>query len=325
MNNRIFSYTAANALPIKIFKNIEVVYGLNRGQIRPYHVQLIPTNRCNLNCSFCSCKNRSKSDELSIEQITALLQELYAFGCRAITITGGGEPLLHPRINDIIEMCGALGIKIGLVTNGVALTNLHRKAAHRLTWCRISCSDELKLSAARQLIISDAVDHSPAVDWAFSYVVGEKFDPDNLAEYIAFANKKKFSHVRVVSDLIDLDNCPEMEQIKAKVKELVDDSLVIYQGRKNYQAGHKDCYISLLKPVIGADGYIYPCCGAQYAHQEQTLDLSHDMRMGHIKDIRSIYFDQKVFNGSKCFRCYYRLYNDMLGNMIDKTKHVEFV
>lgn len=320
MDNKTISFTAANSIPVKIFKNRMLVDDLNDGYIPPIHVQLIPTNKCNLNCSFCSCKKRNKTEELTLEQIERLCRDLKKMGCEAATITGGGEPLMHKDIKQILNIIYDHGIKIGLVSNGLMLNKLTSKDFDKITWCRVSCADE---RAFNKDSIEDAVEMGNNVDWAFSYVVGQKFNPENLNKYIDFANKHDFTHVRVVSDLLDLSNVSGMDEIKRAV--IVDDSRVIYQGRKSFDPGQKGCRISLLKPVIGADGFIYPCCGVQYAHQSEDLDNPESMRMGRIEDIVDIYKKQKFFNGLQCYRCYYKNYNDILGQMVGKMEHLEFV
>jgi MoaA/NifB/PqqE/SkfB family radical SAM enzyme len=322
MDYKTNSFTAANALPIKIFKNAELVESLNKKFIPPIHVQFIPTNRCNLNCSFCSCKKRNKTEELPLNEIIGLISTLKKLGCKAVTITGGGEPLMHPQISEIINAFYSNNIKIGLVTNGLLLHRLSFEDLSKIHWCRVSCCDERRFEPSKN-ILEVTVQCGRNVDWAFSYVVSKNFDPKNLEKYILFANEHNFTHVRVVSDLCDLDECPDMEIIRAHIT--TDDRLVIYQGRKQYDPGQKKCWISLLKPVIGADGEIYPCCGVQYAHQEQDLDLPQSMCMGTIGDIESIYNKQTPFEGSVCARCYYKNYNDILDQMIVPTEHMEFV
>lgn len=320
MDNKTISFTAANSIPVKMFKNTELIDDLNEKYIPPIHVQLIPTNKCNLNCSFCSCKKRNKTEELTLWQIESLCQDLERLGCKAATVTGGGEPLMHKDIQKILCCLNDHDIKIGLVTNGLLLNKLTTDDFEKITWCRISCADE---RAFNKDPIEDAILKGEEVDWAFSYVVGKNFNPANLNKYIAFANKYNFTHVRVVSDLLDLSNVSDMDKIKRAVT--VDDSRVIYQGRKNFDHGQKDCRISLLKPVIGADGFIYPCCGVQYAHQYEDLDNPESMRMGRIEDIVNIYKNQKFFNGLQCYRCYYKNYNDILGQMVGEMEHLEFV
>jgi organic radical activating enzyme len=267
-------------------------------------------------------KKRDKTLELSLSDIEFLCGDLQKLGCKSMTITGGGEPLMHPDIIKIFEVAVSYGIKIGLVTNGLLLHKLSKSALDRLTWCRISCADERSFDQSRE-IIDVAMCLGDRVDWAFSYVIGKNYDADNLNKYVKFANDHNFTHVRVVSDLCDLNNCLSMDEIKSSIHE--DDHLVIYQGRKEYDAGQERCWISLLKPLIGADGFIYPCRGVQYAHEVEDLDNPESVRMGRMENILDIYHKQIPFDGSKCHRCYYKNYNDILSQMMDKTNHLEFV
>ena len=113
-----------------------------------------------------------------------------------------------------------------------------------------------------------------------------------------------------------------MDEVKRNIK--VDDSKVIYQGRKDSTRGTKDCYISLLKPVIGPEG-IFPCCGSQYSIQGQPRDMVNKMKMGDIKDLAEILDNQKHFDGSVCDTCYYSQYNESLSKLKNKPKHINFI
>ena len=46
------SYTAADNLPIKLIRDETVRKGIEQGKILPIHPQVIPTNKCNMKCSF---------------------------------------------------------------------------------------------------------------------------------------------------------------------------------------------------------------------------------------------------------------------------------
>jgi len=325
MDSRISSYTAANAIPWKLFHHPWILEQLQGGYVQPTHIQLIPTNRCNLNCSFCSCANRSGGDELSFEQAGDIVGRFSRMGAIAVTITGGGEPLLHERINDIIVLCRMLGLEVGLVSNGLESGRLSESALAALAWVRFSCSDELPLERV-EAAIENVVSRGPKVDFAFSYVLTRTFNPDNAARYIEAANRMKFTHMRMVSDLTDLGRVADMGSVRRTILERgVDDSRVIYQGRKEYTPGAKECWISLLKPVVSADGYLFPCCGAQYAEAEETLDLATSMRMGRSEDIEKIWKDRRPFDGSRCVRCYYAAYNEALEAMLMEIRHTEFI
>lgn len=318
MNN--YSYTSADSVPIKLLKNRGFLSGIKRDFIQPVHIQFCPTNKCNLKCGFCSCSQVDKDKEMSFEKCVGLINSFVKLDCQSVTITGGGEPLMHKDINKIISEFKRRGIEIGLVTNGTLLARLNQESLGSITWCRISCSDERKLNAK----IQETIQEASKIDWAFSYVVTSEYKVENLKEHIEFANKNDFSHVRVVSDLIDLDSVPSMQHIKDSTWR-TDTSRVIYQERKGYSRGAKKCLISLLKPIISADGGIYPCCGVQYAKNNQSYDFPESMRMGDTSLINTIWQEQVGFDGSKCIRCYYDNYNQVLEGLLSDIKHLEFV
>lgn len=325
MDNRTVSFTAANAVPYKIFKNRALTDSLYKGRIIPIHIQLNPTNRCNLNCSFCSCKNRNEKLELEFTEVKELVKALGRLGTQAVTITGGGEPLMHKDINGMIHYFSSNRIRVGLVTNGYLLRKLSFYTLANTTWCRISCNDEIEFNKKHKYEITQALTKGGNVDWAFSYVLSDKPNVNSIASYVEFANSNDFTHIRIVSDLLDLDNVYEMAKLEGELVQAgIDNSKVIFQGRKLYTKGQEDCYISLLKPNIGADGYLYPCCGVQYALEEPGLDYEKCMRMGHMRDIEKIYEEQKWFNGRVCKKCYYGNYNDALSAMMRETQHKEF-
>ena len=229
---------------------------------------------------------------------------------------------MHPKINEMLSYAGSKGIQSGLVTNGLLLNRLEHH--NNLTWCRISSSDDRKF-VEYITPVDYAQKINPKTDFAFSYVLTKNPNYDLIGKLINFANENNFTHVRIVSDLCDLDNVPSMNKIKARLKyDNIDDGKVIYQGRKDSTKGTKDCYISLMKPIIAPEG-LFGCCGIQYAIHGQPRDMIDKLKMGEIKDLANIIDEQKYFNGSICDVCYYNQYNDALKKLLDKPEHLEFV
>jgi len=320
---QIEAYTAADTFPLKVLLNDVIV----DGRIKPYHIQLYPTNLCNLNCSFCSCANRNKKDVLSLNTIKTIFDKAVICGCKAVTISGGGEPLLHPNINEIIKYIGSLGISVGLVTNGLSFYNIDPFVLNTyVTWCRISHSDTRKWDSKYKRILVDIIMSCREVDWSFSYVVTADVSYEKIASVIQFANQYNFTHVRLVTDLLSIDSVDEMDCIKEyNIEYNIDDTRVIYQGRKEYTRGFRHCLISLLKPIVNADGKLYPCCGVQYALNPSPRDCTEVMCMGDAMDIDLLYARQLYFDGSICDRCYYGEYNTLLYKLTSDIDHKEFV
>lgn len=322
-NMNVEAYTSANIFPTKVILNKEVISDL--GKIRPIHLQINPTNLCNLDCHFCSCKKRNKTEEIDLELLKTIMRQATICGCKAVTITGGGEPCLYAYINELIDFINSdLSLKIGMVSNGTVFDNLETYS--EITWLRISHSDYRPFDKKYYNKLEKAVLKGQSIDWAFSYVISAKPNFEIMTKVIQFANDHNFTHVRLVSDLINLDNIMDMDSLKEEIRSRnVDDSLVIYQSRKKSVHGRKKCLISLLKPVIGVDGLIYPCCGSQYAKTPPTYDYDATMCMGAGKDIKKIYQEQQYFDGSDCTTCYYDEYNILLDKMITPINHEEFV
>jgi len=89
------------------------------------------TNRCNLRCAHCgSTSGERRGDELTLEEIRALLARIHALGGLEITILGG-EALLR---SDWVEICRAvreLGMRLVLISNGLLLRTEEAFAALR--------------------------------------------------------------------------------------------------------------------------------------------------------------------------------------------------
>ena len=96
---------------------------------------LIPVKyKCNANCIFCITEKEkvkpafnSLPEFIKLKELKVLLAQLQSLRLTEIEITGGGEPLLHPQIQDIINLVKATwpGIYVKLYTNGLLLKNVH--------------------------------------------------------------------------------------------------------------------------------------------------------------------------------------------------------
>jgi MoaA/NifB/PqqE/SkfB family radical SAM enzyme len=81
---------------------------------------LIPVgSSCNARCEYCVTRFRKNNDGLiDAERISKQLSTIT--NLEYIEITGGGEPLLHPKINQIVKICACLA-PTRLYTNGALL------------------------------------------------------------------------------------------------------------------------------------------------------------------------------------------------------------
>jgi pyruvate-formate lyase-activating enzyme len=104
-------------------------------------VELSLTNRCNLNCRYCSDSEvRKWPDFFHIYHLTRLFEDLAGGGTTGVTFEGGGEPLLSELFPEALESCLGHGLSAGLITNGLMLFARHvpEKLVSRLSWVRVS-------------------------------------------------------------------------------------------------------------------------------------------------------------------------------------------
>jgi radical SAM protein with 4Fe4S-binding SPASM domain len=82
---------------------------------RPLHLQVEPTNRCNLQCIFCSReKYLGKLKDLDLEDYKRLLLEVRP---KRVTFSGAGEPLLNPHIAEMVAFASKQGCSTVITTN----------------------------------------------------------------------------------------------------------------------------------------------------------------------------------------------------------------
>jgi MoaA/NifB/PqqE/SkfB family radical SAM enzyme len=87
---------------------------------RPVAAHLIPIRRCNLSCSYCN-EFDDHSAPVATGDLMRRIDRLAALGTGIITLSGG-EPLLHPDLDDIIGRIRAHGAIATLITNGYLLS-----------------------------------------------------------------------------------------------------------------------------------------------------------------------------------------------------------
>jgi MoaA/NifB/PqqE/SkfB family radical SAM enzyme len=104
----------------------------------PLLAHLIPIRRCNLACKYCN-EYDDFSKPVAAEKMFQRVDKLAELGTSVITISGG-EPLLHPELDEIIRRIRRHGMVAGLITNGYLLTPERVERLNRagLEWLQIS-------------------------------------------------------------------------------------------------------------------------------------------------------------------------------------------
>ena len=96
---------------------------VSRALLSTKHVVLahiIPMRRCNLACAYCN-EYDDFSPPIPTDEMIRRIDRL-AFLKTAIVTISGGEPLMHPELDVIIQRIRHHGMIAGLITNGYLLT-----------------------------------------------------------------------------------------------------------------------------------------------------------------------------------------------------------
>lgn len=115
--------------------------------IPPLHVRVKPTNICNHDCWYCAYRRDTiqlGKDMIVREQIPEtkmmeLVDDFIDMGVKAVTFSGGGDPLCYPYLVKTAQRLVEADIKIATLTNGALLTGgIAEIFAAKGSWIRVS-------------------------------------------------------------------------------------------------------------------------------------------------------------------------------------------
>ena len=283
-------------------------------KIRPITIHLAPTDKCNLDCEWCSVRAR-KMHELLPEECQTIVDKYKQLGIKSVEITGGGDPLMYDYLIPLIDYIYEQDLAIGLITNGLLLNDLPNRTLDKLTWLRIS------LSGVDFGMKDDYLDlkgiNFPKFTGA-SYVVTPNTTKKQLDDITKIDSVLNFNYIRIVPDCYQIDN---IEFGKKFIPDLIKDYHNFFFQWKEYKTP-QECYWRYIKPFVNSDGYIYHCstCSLfkEYFHP--------DWRVGHYSEIEKIYKEQVFsFDSSNCPYCFYSKQNELLADLFVDVQNPEFI
>jgi MoaA/NifB/PqqE/SkfB family radical SAM enzyme len=109
----------------------------------PILAQVVPIRRCNLDCAYCNEYDKV-SNPVPLETMLRRIDNLADLGTTIITLSGG-EPTLHPDLDQIISRIRQRGAIATLITNGLLLTRERIQRLNRagLDYLQISIDNVL--------------------------------------------------------------------------------------------------------------------------------------------------------------------------------------
>jgi len=252
----------------KIIYYIDKVESLIAGNPEmPVTVEIDPSNRCQLDCEYCmfkvlrekrvDMKGEVERPDLPFDLYRHLLLDLKMIGVRSITFTGGGEPLLHPRFNDMACLAYQNGFEIGLITNGVNLHSVER--LDRFKFVRVSL-DAGSREVFQQLKRADS----------FNRVIENLHNARKVCKVLGISyvvnqtNKSDIQRAQTIARQLEVDYIqfkPAWVNGEPFLDYSLDGNSPQTIDTKRYKAVDKiPCAIAGLIGIIGADSHIYYCC-----------------------------------------------------------------
>jgi len=275
----------------------------------PVHVRIKPINHCNHSCWYCAYRadqlqlgeGMDLKDRLPNDKMTELIDDLIDMGVKAVTFSGGGEPLLYKPLPGAVVKLAAAGIRVAALTNGSNLKGrVAEVMADHATWVRVSLDawDDASYAKSRGIAegafsqvmanMRNFIARQSKCVLGVSFIVS-KDNVDHLYDACLGLKDIGVNHVKlsaaVVSNDVHENNVYHRsfgeiaaDQIGRAMELSTDDFKVLNHYHETEERFDKDydfCPFLQFLTVIGADCSVYTC-------QDKAYNASG--LMGSIKD-----------------------------------------
>tara|TARA_B100000686_G_C16740173_1_gene946105 strand:+ start:294 stop:1358 length:1065 start_codon:yes stop_codon:yes gene_type:complete len=284
---------------LKFLRFREQLDALENGKIAPpVHVRIKPMNPCDHDCWYCAYHVENLQlgnlmeykDKLPRDKMMEIVEDLAEMGTKAVTFSGGGEPLIYPHIAEAATKLGRSGIKIASLTNG---SHLHNEIAEAFatygTWIRVSIDGWNAESYAKirnvkitefDLVINNMRNFA---DLNSSCVLGVNYviDNENYGHVFEFSKLMKdagVNHFKVMGVIVSNDgkksndyHDPIRERVQeqiAQAKDLEDNKFKVidhyHEFPERFDKEYTTCPSTQFLTIIGADSKVYSCHDKAY-------------------------------------------------------------
>ncbi len=115
--------------------------------VAPVHIRIKPMNHCNHDCWYCAYRvsnlqlgeDIDYKDTIPKDKMFEIVEDIISMGVKAVTFSGGGEPLLYKPLPEVVKRLAEGGVRVASLTNG---SNLKGRVADAFaeygTWVRVS-------------------------------------------------------------------------------------------------------------------------------------------------------------------------------------------
>jgi len=282
---------------LKLFWNGDRVKDWLEGKkIFPILLEVDPTDYCNANCPWCRYRGHDKGINIEKESLMEVIKDLSQEGLRGINWTGGGEPTLHPDLNEMVRYAWERGVENGLFTNGISYR--HRVNPKHFKWIRVSLTDKYFDATNRKLVEEYKADTKVGIVFNIT-----PYNKNRLNECAKTAKEWGFDYFQARPALTREFKKQWHVDYPEQLKELEDDNFKVFLSDYkfddyNKRPKYKYCYGYHFCPVIDHRGDVRIC--------NYFLD-DDDYKVGNIYEepIREIIkkMPEKIVVTDKCQSC----------------------
>lgn len=269
-----------------------------RRLVSPVHIRIKPINHCNHDCWYCAYRvsnlqlgqDINLRDQMPREKMLEIIDDIGSMDVKAVTFSGGGEPLIYKPLPECIERLAGYGIRIGTLTNGSNLKGRMADAyAEHGTWIRVSIDGWDGESYAKSRNVSlDAfgklLDNMEAFArrgthcvLGASFIIGQA-NHGHIYSLCRTLKNAGVAHVKLAGVVIGNDGAgnnayhralqPRVGDEIERAKTLNDDTFKIidhyHELDERFDRQYHVCPTVQFTPVIGADCMVYACQDKAY-------------------------------------------------------------
>lgn len=343
----------------KILKHIDRINEWQKkGVSRPITYELDMTNVCNSRCHFCFGFFDQKNNQVSItlQKAKNILNQIKKFGGKAVTFTGGGDPLCNKYTIESIKYAKKFGLDVGLITNGILLNEDNIKdIVSNCVWIRVSldaasgdvyskthCMDSKvfeKVVSNVKLLTKEKKKQKSNITIGVGFLTYDRTVDEivDFAKLSATLNVDYAQYRPLLKRYIEKEfNAKNQDVVIEKIKEAtkysnksfsVVSSVHKYEviASKTYKRQYDVCYGHNFATVIAADQKMYLCCHMRGLEKYCIGDLKKNT----LKEIWNSKKREKVYKNidfKDCpLLCRCDSFNTILFNMSKPVNHENFL